>query len=172
MKHTKHLIGLALVLCALSLAGCGTNSYFTDNNEKPQTSNSENPAVTGNDENVSKNPMDNNDANSLISLSSIQGDVIQFSDENCVITPIEYSADGNKAIIAAPGNDSSDTNVTVHYQSGCVFKIANISISSGTATFTEADISDIKKQTSLIIYGDWSDKHNLNATQVIIARYE
>lgn len=173
MKKVKIFIGVVSALCALSLAGCSTHgSNITHNtSEVPNTSGEKQPVIENNDGSTDTSA-ENNDANSLIKFSAIQGDVIQFSHESCTITPVENSADGNVAVIDAPGNENSDNNVTIHYQNDCVFQIAKISISSGTATFSEADISDIKKQTSLIIYGDWSDKHNLNATKVFIARYE
>lgn len=173
MKKVKIFIGVVSALCVLSLAGCSTygNNITHNTSDVPNTS-SEKQSVIENNDNLTDTSTENNDANSLIKFSAIQGSVIQFSDENCTITPVENSADGNEAVIAAPGNENSDNNVTIHYQNDCVFQIAKISISSGTATFSEADISDIKKQTSLIIYGDWSDTHNLNATKVFIARYE
>lgn len=173
MKKVKIFIGVVSALCALSLAGCSTNgSNITHNTGEVSNTSDEKQPVIENNADSTDTSTENNDANSLIKFSAIQGDVIQFSHESCTITPVENSADGNVAVIDAPGNENSDNNVTVHYQNDCVFQIAKISISSETATFSEADISDIKKQTSLIIYGDWSDKHNLNATKVFIARYE
>ena len=48
----------------------------------------------------------------------------------------------------------------------------NINITTGKATISDASVSDIKKQTSLLIYGDFEDTHNLTATKIVIVRYE
>ena len=176
MKKTKILIGVVAVLCVISLAGCGVGGgIMNDTKDNPNTNGDKTPVIENNDS-LTENPTENNDANSLISHSSIQGSVIKFSDDSCTITPVEYAegkdGEGDVAIVDAPGNENSDTTVTVHYGSDCEFQIERISTTTGKATFSDADISDIKKQTSLIIYGEWSNKNNINATRVIIARYE
>lgn len=167
MKNKKILIVLVSALCVLSLAACGTGGNDTSNRTDTQ-----NPtAVQGNDS-LPKDSDDSNDADSLHALATIKGTVIEFSNDSCLITPTRESEDGKLAIEDAPGHENPDTAVTVHYQSGCVFKIADINIKTGIVNYSDADISDIKKQTSLIIYGDWSNKNNVNATAVYIARYE
>lgn len=167
MKIKKILIGLVSALCVLSLVACGTGGNDTDNRTDTR-----NPTVSQGNDSLTKNPTDGNDANSLLALASIKGSVIEFSNDGCSITPTQESEDGKLAIEDAPGHANSDTAVTVNYQSGCVFKIANINTKTGSVNYSDADISDIKKQTSLIIYGDWSNKNNINATAVYIARYE
>lgn len=182
MKNKKLLIGLAAALCIFSLTACGIGDNTTDKRTNMQNSNSENsnsqnpnfqnPTVEQDNNNLPKNSNDSNDANSLLALASIKGSVVEFSNDNCTITPTQESEDGKLAIQDAPGHANSDTAVTVHYNSDCVFKIANINTVTGVVAYSDASISDVKKQTSLIIYGDWSNKNNINATAVYIARYE
>ena len=147
MKIKKLLIGLATVLCVLSLAACSIGG--NDTNNKTDTQNPSSSAQGNNS--LPEDPTDINDANTLLSLASIKGSVVDFSDDSCKISP---------------------TIVTVHYNSDCIFKIAHMSLATGTVTYEDIDISGIKKQTSLIIYGDWSNKNNINATAVFIARFK
>lgn len=148
----KYVVSVVLLFYVLLLISCGTENSDEIN------------------DNFTTNNIETN--NSFMSLSDIQGDVLEFSDKDCVISPITYSADGSEAVISASGDEDSDTNVTIHYQNDCVFQIARISISSGETSFVDADISDIKKQSSVAVYGDWMDTYHLNAKKVILIRYE
>lgn len=170
MKHKNNLGKIAVVLCILSLAGCGTSENTTNETNVHNTDNT-NTTAEESKKSMSGNPADSNDADSLLIFASANGTVTSFSDDSCTISPVRYSGD-NIAYTDAPGNENPDSIVTIHYQSDCVFKIAKISIVTGTVTYSDADISDIKKQTSLIIYGDWSNEKNIDATRVFIARYE
>lgn len=178
MKKNKFFIGLAVALCVLSFAGCGTSDKISDdtnnayNTSNPTNANDSNAPVDESNDSLADNQPEGDDGDSLIDLSAIQGSVVEFSDGACTITPVETSDDGETAVAAAPGSENTDNNVTVHYQDDCIFQIAQISQATGKASISDADISDIKKQTSLILYGEWSDTYNLNATRVIIARYE
>lgn len=171
MKIKKLLIGLVTVLCVLSLAACSIGG--NDTNNKTDTQNPSSSAQGNNS--LPEDPTDFNDANTLLSLASIKGSVVDFSNDSCKISPTIYTDDGNGGGLAigdAPGYENSDEFVTVHYNSDCIFKIAHMSLATGTVTYEDIDISDIKKQTSLIIYGDWSNKNNINATAVFIARFK
>ncbi len=178
MKKNKFFIGLAVTLCVLSFTGCGASDKISDdtnnvyNTNNPTNANGSNAPVDEGNDSLADNQAEDNDANSLIDLSTIQGSVVEFSDGTCTITPVESSDGGETAVSAAPGSENADNNVTVHYQDDCAFQIAQISQETGKTSFSDADISDIKKQTSLILYGEWSDTYNLNATRVIIVRYE
>lgn len=106
MKTKKTLIGLIAVLCVLSLAACSTGGSHTNNKTDTQNPIRQNPnAVQGNDS-LPKDSNNSNDANSLLANSSIKGSVIEFSNDNCTITPVRESEDGNGklAIEDAPGH--------------------------------------------------------------------
>ena len=45
-------------------------------------------------------------------------------------------------------------------------------ITTGKAAVSEAAISDIKKKTSLVLYGNFDDTENFTASKVVIAQYE
>ena len=108
------------------------------------------------------------DADSLYSSAAITGSVVEFSDGSCTVSAATTEDDGKTGVVAAPGYESEDTNVVVTYQEGCVVQIATIYTSTGTAELEQASVADIKKQSSVIIYGSFEDTHHVTATKVII----
>ncbi len=104
-----------------------------------------NTTANGTDEKV--------DADSLYSSAAITGSVVEFSDGSCTVSAATTEDDGKTGVVAAPGYESEDTNVVVTYQEGCVVQIATIYTSTGTAELEQASVADIKKQSSVIIYG-------------------
>ncbi|MDE7432362.1 MAG: hypothetical protein K2N34_10685, partial [Lachnospiraceae bacterium] len=88
MKKTKLLIGAVSVLCVLSLAGCNTdvNNNTHNTNDITNTGGEKSTVTDGTNNSSTNNSTGNNDANSLFELSTIQGSVINFSDDGCMIT--------------------------------------------------------------------------------------
>ena len=134
--------------------GNGTNG--ADASQENQS----NTTANGTDEKV--------DADSLYASAVITGSVVDFSDGGCTVSAAVTEDDGKTGVVAAPGYESEDTNVVVTYQEGCVVQIATIYTSTGTAELEQASVADIKKQSSVIIYGSFEDTHHVTATKVII----
>lgn len=155
MMSKKILLGMAVVLCVSSLAGCGEDNKENDNSG------------------LKKVPI-TEDGDSLISNCDLHGHVVEFSDTGCTISSVESEqVDGGELAVAAqPGYEEEEKNVNVYYADNCQYQIAKINISTGKADVSNADLSDIKKQTDLLIYGEWSDDHNIEATKAIIYRFE
>lgn len=122
--------------------------------------NQNNTTANGTDEKV--------DAESLYTSAALRGSVVEFSDGSCTVSAAVTEEDGKTSVAAAPGHESEDTNVVVTYQEGCVVQIATIYTSTGTAELEQASVADIKKQSSVIIYGSFEDTHHVTATKVII----
>jgi len=108
------------------------------------------------------------DADSLYSSATMTGSVVEFSDGSCTVSAAVTEDDGKTGVVAAPGYESEDTNVVVTYQEGCVVQIATIYTSTGIAELEQASVADIKKQSSVIIYGSFDDTHHVTATKIII----
>ncbi len=108
------------------------------------------------------------DAESLYASAAITGSVVEFSDDSCTVSAVVTEDDGKTGVVAAPGYESEDTNVEVTYQEGCVVQIATIYTSTGIAELEQTSVADIKKQSSVIIYGSFEDTHHVTATKVII----
>lgn len=108
------------------------------------------------------------DADSLYASAAMTGSVVDFSDGGCTVSAAVTEDDGKTGVVAAPGYENEDTNITVTYQKGCVVQIATIYTSTGIAELEQASIDNIKKQASIIIYGSFEDTHHVSATKIII----
>ena len=143
-----------------------TNGIGNGNTEQPM---SNKDTVLENQNNTTANDMGERvDAESLYLSAAMTGSVVEFSDGSCTVSATVTEDDGETAVAAAPGHESDDTNVVVTYQEGCVVQIATIYTSTGTAELEQASVADIKKQSSVIIYGSFEDTHHVTATKVII----
>lgn len=173
MKNKKLMRALVVGASIFALAGCGT-SNDTDTNGESETRDThiEN-------ENGSKNTPDGNDSNTvenmnggeMIAASDLQGSVTEFSDNGCTINPVTSDNEG-EAVIMAEGYEDEGAKITIKYGDNCTFQRAVISITTGDAAVSEAAISDIKKKTSLLLYGSFDDTENFTAAKVVIVQYE
>ncbi len=198
MKFKKFRKGILIGMCTLVMAGCGVsenggaknNDHVIDDSKdghlrdetdnmdddhlRDETDNMDDDHLRDETDNMDddhlRDETNNTDGDSLISSSDLQGRVIEFSENGCVVTPV--TNDGNTAAVAAPGNEKEETNVTISYEPDCIFQTAVMDLTTGTANISKAAVSDIKKQTSLLIYGSSEDTHNFSASKVIIVRYE
>lgn len=159
----------------------------SDENDSKDTSNVNNSKDTPNgdnsqntpDENNPKNTPDGNDSNAvgsmdgdeLIAASDLQGNVTEFSDNGCTINSVTSDNNG-EAVIAADGYEDEGAKVTIKYGDNCIFQRAVMSIETGKATVSEAAKADIKKKTSLLLYGNFDDTENFTAAKVVIVQYE
>ena len=53
----------------------------------------------------------------------------------------------------------------------CTFQIANINSSTGAVELEAATASDVKKSTSVYVYGETQDDGEIHATKVLITRF-
>lgn len=169
----------------LALAGCGTsNDTDTDGEKETQNTYIENNIANPDQkdasaENDSSNIPDGNnsnavgsmDADEMIAASDLQGSVTGFSDNGCTITPVTSSNDG-EAAISADGYEDEAEKINIKYGDNCIFQRAVMSIATGKATVSEAVKADIKKKTSLLLYGNFDDTENFTATKAVIVQYE
>ncbi len=155
------------------------NSKETPDEDNPKNTPDENNPKNTPDENNSKNTSDGNnsnavgsmDADEMIAASDLQGSVTEFSDNGCTINPVTSDNNG-EAVIAADGYEDEGAKVTIKYVDNCIFQRAVMSIATGKATVSEAAKAEIKKKTSLLLYGNFDDTKNFTATKVIITQYE
>lgn len=157
----------------------GNNSKETPDEDNPKNTPDENNPKNTPDENNSKNTSDGNnsnavgsmDADEMIAASDLQGSVTGFSDNGCTITPVTSSNDG-EAAIAADGYEDEAEKINIKYGDNCIFQRAVMSIATGKATVSEVAKADIKKKTSLLLYGSFDDTENFTATKAVIVQYE
>ena len=179
MKSKKLMRMLIIGASIFALAGCGTsNENDITNPDKKDAPNENDSKDTSNGNNSKETPDEDNsnavgsmDADEMIAASDLQGSVTGFSDNGCTITPVTSSNDG-EAVIAADGYEDEAEKINIKYGDNCIFQRAVMSIATGKATVSEAAKAEIKKKTSLLLYGNFDDTKNFTATKVIITQYE
>lgn len=164
MKNSNMLKGVLVFLCTLALTGCGAGNGDTTGGTQGSPVNASTETGNGAQTGESKG-----NAEELLNACSLIGSVIEFTDSGCTINPT--IDDGQTAKSAAAGHEDIADQVNVQYQEDCVFQTAVVDVASGNAELGAASLSDIKKSTKLVIYGDFTDFHNLMADRVIIWRY-
>ena len=168
MKHKMILLFVTMIL-VLACAGCGqqTPKESSDSNSPaPMQSNEQTDENDVPDSGSVENP---SDVNKLFEISSLSGTVYEFTETGCTISPTKEGGEG-EAIQDAPGYE--DTFVSVVYDSDCTFWIAHVDIQTATATYETAAVENVKKQTSLIICGEYDENDVLHASRVFIYRME
>jgi hypothetical protein len=191
MKNKKLILALAVGLSIFTLAGCGMpngthtkgekearDTYMENNTTDPaKEDTSDGKDLNTDEKNLNSDGNDSDaaevvDGGELLAASDLQGSVIEFSDNGCTINPVTNSDDGSTAVIEAEGYEDEGAKVTIKYGDNCTFQKAVISIATGEATVTEVDKTDIKKKTSLVLYGTFEDKETFTATKAVITNYE
>ncbi len=157
MKH-KNILLLAIMVLVLTCVGCGQQSPKDNSDTVPPTQ-AENSIP---DENPS-------DGNKLFEISNLEGTVTEFSEDGCKLSPAIESGD-HTLTSAAPGYE--DKIVSVSYNSDCTFQVAHLDYQTSAATYEPATVEDVKKQTSLIICGEYDENDVLHASRVFIYRIE
>ena len=162
-------------LSILLIAVCIGTGLLGGCNKAPAKSGTEAPAAA--DTNTDIIPGDKNnpiDADQLYADMSLSGTVAEFTSDGCSVIPIttEDVGDGFLAYQVIPGNENKEKNVTVTYNNDCVFQLAAIDVETGLAVLSDAAKEDVKKQTTLMLYGDYQDTYHLNVSMVVIQRLE
>ena len=61
----------------------------------------------------------------------------------------------------------------MNYSADCEFFLAELNTQAEDLTdITRGSVSDVKKQSYVYVYGDFTDTHNVTADKIIIARFE
>lgn len=163
MKKTNISKLAAVGLCICALTGCGASP-----DEKPDTPN---PVVNSNTNEENINGSSENKGDVLESANLI-GDVLEFTEDGCLLNQAKETDGGASMQIEAPGMENKDNAVSVTYTPECEFVIATVSAQSGVTNVTTGSISDVKKQSEVHLYGEFTDTNHFNATKVVIARWE
>ena len=173
MKNKCTLIVIALLIIGC-LGGCGKRSSQDQSNIHSSFSTSEqtndDQPKDQSDAPHSETAQDGNptDGDQLFAGCTLTGTVTEFSSTGCKITPTFQ--DGNVAYEAAPGYKDESELINIIYDEVCSFQISNINVLSGNVAYDSASIEDVKKQTRLIIYGEYDAENNLIADHIYIYR--
>ncbi len=96
----------------------------------------------------------------LFAISKVSGSVIDFFDSGCKIMPTHFEEE--IAYEAAPGCEDEEDSITISYDNNCVFQIAYANVQTGVIKYEAAKEEDIKKQTRLIVCGDYRNAQDSN----------
>ncbi|NTL99141.1 chitinase [Enterococcus faecium] len=173
MKKTNISNLVVVGLCIVALTGCGSNPEVKPNvpnsEVKPHTSKSTVNSVT-NEKNI--NDSSENAKNDFLNSADLQGDVLEFTDSGCSIKQAKVTDGGAGLQIEANGMENKDNAVSVTYTPTCEFVVATINAQSGVKNISTSSISDVKKNSSVYLFGEFADKLHFNAIKVVIARWE
>lgn len=108
--------------------------------------------------------------------ANLQGDVVAFSDTGFTLAPaIAGTSDdkGKELVQAVPGAENADQNVEITYGSGVQFQIVTLSMRSyRELSRVDADRREIKKQSSVCVYGSCQNTRHWTADKVLILRWQ
>lgn len=171
MKKIK-LVGVTLALfCTLSMAACGsTQTGQETQSESPAYSQGEMPGGNKDaDAEKGKEELPGN-LDDIEAEAILGGSVAEFQDGSFQVIPMEVDSQTTK--LAANGMESTLESTTVSYGEDCTFHIANINSATGAVEFEAATASDVKKSTSVYIYGETQNDGTIHATKVLLPRYK
>lgn len=179
MRNKKWIKGIAVALCIASMTGCGTTNLLeTDKGntsaveQNPQTVNESEHAQQENANTSSwEESYQSGNINELLNTATATGNVTEFSDGILQILPEITKDEGQTMMQAAPGMDEGMETITVRYDETCQFQIAEIDGTTGAAQFTEGSAAEVKKQTSIAVFGEKQDSGEILATKILITRY-
>ncbi len=170
MKHT--IIYIILVLCILmAFNGCSKQPEQMDFLKEPTTQPTvqewkEDDGTQGEQTNTNwSNPANGEE---LFDVSDLQGSVVELLDGGCLLSPT--FTDGNVAAEAAQGYEDQQECTTVIFNDDCIFQIVYVSIQTGSVSYENANENDVKKQTRLMICGEYDNDGILRADRVFIYR--
>lgn len=183
MKQKFTLIVVAMLMLAC-LGGCGKqeaqnqsndhSSYSTVNqtSEQFEQHDSGNDSQTDEQANIPpyKEQQDSNpaDGEQLLAGCTLTGTVTEFSSTGCKLSP--SFQDGELAYEAAEGYEDESDFINVIYQESCSFQVADVNILTGSVAYDAATVETVKKQTRVVIYGNYDSENNLIADHVYIYR--
>ena len=178
MKSFKGLKVFAIGLGVLMLVGCGPASGEGGVRKDLRAGSGQ----TGSEQGESGRTADGGraqdggqgDAEDLYSLAAAAGNVVEFTETGCTVSPsVSENVDGGEICYgAAPGMEDEEKNITVTYRPDCVFQKVVINYVTGEKSVSEAKLSDVLKQSSLLIFGEFQDEKNILADKIMITRYE
>ena len=167
MKHLKFAKAILILACAASLAGCG-NLQKDTGADAPSYSQNPDGDQSADTSNAS------NDAQELLDSAALIGSVTDFQEGSFQVMADRTEDNGQTAVGAAPGMESESgmESTTVSYGGDCVFQIANLDSSTGAVDLEDAVSSDVKKSTSVAVYGETQENGEIHAAKVLITRFQ
>lgn len=160
MKKKIAMVILATCLFG-TLAGCEKDS--SNKPEVPSTENSTNSV------NQTENSTEKSEGISALSNANLVGTVIDFTEIGCTLGKGKSTED---TLTTPAGGDNTEgvERVFVKYADNTQFQIANSTITN--ITLTDGTREDVKKSSSVFLYGEYQEDGTFLATRVIINHFQ
>lgn len=199
MKHTKFVTSAAILLCTISLIGCGgtgetSSADMPTNQANAQTApaNSEQqppktPAPAQDTQTADNAPANTDasddtpaansketppaDSSAFLDSADMLGDVAAVSENGFSLAPLTQSEDGTTSIAAADPSTASN-NISIVYGEACSFQKASLNTGTGKASYSDATRDDLKSQSSVAVYGKQQPSGEFLAERVFLITYE
>lgn len=158
----KKIATVILVTCLFgTLAGCGNGSM-----NKPEVPSTENSTDSMNQ---TENNTENSEGESVLSNANLVGTVIDFTETGCTLGKGKSTED---TLTTPAGGDNTEgvEKVFVKYADNTQFQIANSTITN--ITLTDGTREDVKKSSSVFLYGEYQEDGTFLATRVIINHFQ
>ncbi len=164
MKRLKFTKAILILVCTASLAGCGNIQKDTGTDAPSYSQNPEGGQSTNT----------STEAQSLLDSAVLIGSVTDFQEGSFQVMADRTEDNGQTAVGVAPGMESESgmESTTVSYGEDCVFQIANIDINTQAVNLKDASSSDVKKSTSVAVYGETQENGEIHAAKVLITRFQ
>ena len=164
MKRLKFTKAILILVCTASLAGCGNIQKDTGTDAPSYSRNSDGDQPTDT----------SNEAQALLDSAALVGSVTDFQEGSFQVMADQTKDNGQTAVGAAPGMESESgmESTTVSYGEDCVFQIANIDINTQAVNLEDASSSDVKKSTSVAVYGETQENGEIHAAKVLLTRFQ
>lgn len=200
MKHTKFAASAAILLCTVSLIGCGgtgeTPAAEMQSNQtgaqtapakseqpSPQTPKPEQDTQTAdnmpaNTDTSADTPAADSteeppaDASAFLDSADMLGDVAALSENGFSLSPLTQSEDGTSSIAAADPSATASSSISIVYGETCSFQKASLNTETGKASYSDATRDDLKSQSSVAIYGKQQPSGEFLAEKVFLITYE
>ncbi len=172
MKVFKNIL-LIMTVAVLILGGCNqkenanTTIQEADNTTTRNSEVGDNSASEDNQIKTDKN----SEAENIPSLDEAikSGIVVELSEQGFEILPMAVDED-KVAIPVGEEEQSGVDKINVNCSSEVKVRIAEYDTATGENNYLESDINDIKKDSSVYIYGEYVNETEIKADQIIIFR--
>lgn len=154
----KKIVMIMLLVCIFgTVVGCGN-----ENMDKPVSPATENST---NSDNQTENNKEKSKGESVLNNANLVGNVIDFTETGCTLGKGKSTED---TLTTPAGGDNTEgvEQVFVKYADNAQFQIANSTTTN--ITLTDGTREDVKKSSSVFLYGEYQEDGTFLATRVIV----